>query len=175
MRKLNTLTNVKASPAKAVAKAAKASTVAPVAPVNTKAAKPATPKADTVRAERVAVFADLRTQAARFYAGASSVIHKAKPGKRDEYSARVTSPVQQCSGGTRTERDTALNVVLHLESDSKNRSFDPCKLGVDLGALSRLASVQAVAFSGDTFSVTEAGASYARNALANEAKRVTKA
>lgn len=172
MRKIskNVKSSVKSSvaaiavPAKPVAaKAVKAATVA----------KPATPKTDTARTERVAIFGENRTNAARFYAGASSVIHKANAGKLDQYKSRVLSPVQACSNGNRTERDTSLNVVLHSESNSKTRSFDPVLLGCDLGAISRLASVGAIAYSdADGFTVTEAGASYARAALASEAKRL---
>lgn len=146
------------SKAKKAALIASASNVAVVtsAPVKA-AAKPAKPDASAARAERVELFAANRAEAQRFYDGASSVIHSSKPGSATAYAAVCDKPVHKIGANGPTTRDDSLLAVLMLESNSKTFAFDPVKLGCDLGAISRAASVKRIAHAAGVFTLTPAG------------------
>jgi len=144
---------VAAKPAKAAKpskpRAAKPAVEATPAP----APKPAT--ADTSAADE-ARCAELRALAAKYYAGASNAAHQRKPGKRDDYAKRITTPVQRIGSGGPSTRDES-GLALILSAAKRDGSFDPCAINLDLGIASRLASVGMLAFASDTFTLTKPG------------------
>ena len=130
--------------------------------------------AEAQRTERQADIDALRDTARRFYAGASLAAHRAKPSPRDAYVARAVSPAQQCRDGVLTPRDES-GLALLLSGADKAGTFDPMRLAFDVGILSRLASVDLVAYVGasDSFTLTEAGRNRARAIVKRAAKPAT--
>lgn len=80
-------------------------------------------------------------------------------GHRGDYASRILNPVQRAKA--ETERDRTWLKTIAARATGDGRSFDPCRpTALDLGAVSRLASLGFLNYDPDTgiFSLSEEGA-----------------
>jgi hypothetical protein len=102
------------------------------------------------------------------YDGPSKVVHKSEPGERSAYIARVQNPRQKIAKGKGpSRRDDSL--LKHIYDSREANAFDPVALKADVGAISRLASIEFIAYNANTdvFILTNAGAGYVERRLSH--------
>lgn len=99
---------------------------------------------------------------ARHYAGPSQASHRSGPPKLSEAIERVRNPIQRAKSAT--PRDES-GLMLAAKLANGNGDFDPCAGTFDLGALSRLASLNLLSVSpvAGRIRITKAGRELAAN------------
>lgn len=146
MRKSNLKINTKP--------ATKAATTAKPAGESTERQAANAQRRDTIKAARIV--------AAAVYNGPSLSVHASfRNGKLAEYLDRVNTPKQRA--GSETDRDTSALAVAFKHCDAKH-TFNPCDYGADLGAISRLASLNYLRVAGDRIALTDTGLARAKAA-----------
>jgi hypothetical protein len=121
--------------------------------------------ADGARAKRRAIVAEIVASIRVVYAGASpSYRRSGKAHTFETYADTCAKPRQSIGPNGPTERDESALLGLIERSDA-NGAFDPVALCLDLGAFSRLASVDFIHRDGNAFAFTTAGLSRARGVV----------
>jgi hypothetical protein len=121
--------------------------------------------ADGARAKRRALVAEIVASIRVVYAGASpSYRRSGKAHTFATYADTCATPRQSIGPNGPSERDESALLGLIERADASG-AFDPVALCVDLGAFSRLASVDFIARAGEAFTLTDAGLSRARGVV----------
>lgn len=131
-----------------------AEAVAPVAPANPVAAKPDNAALRAINAAKSALFVAARTIIAALYSGASPVIHRGEITSPDAILSRIETPVQRIGKSGPTERDNSALAAFHAFHVIAGETGETIlsvasRHGIDLGAVSRLASAGFVAIDRD--------------------------